>query len=204
MIWRERRVLLGILGVLLLANAVFFFTYRVQYQSRLDAMDQRLAEAKTQLEQARAARLASESRFQSYRQIEKDVQEIYNEHWNTQRRRLTAMIAEVKRLTVASSLVPATIGFSKDDVAVKTPAASGRRGASLGASEVGITFGVEGTYEQVRRLINLLELSRQFVIIQQLGLSARDGNHLTMSLQLKTLFRDERPGEAGDLANQRL
>ena len=31
MIWREHRILLIVLGVLFIANAIFFFTYRVQY-----------------------------------------------------------------------------------------------------------------------------------------------------------------------------
>ena len=202
MIWREKRILLSILGVLLAANALFFFTYRVQYQSRLDSLDVRMAETKKQLDDARAARVSAERRYQSYQQIEKDVQEIYNEHWATQRERLTAMIGEVKRLTLASSLVPSSIGFTKTDVEIKSTPTAGRRTATanLGASEVGISFGVAGTYEQVRRLINLLELSRQFVIIRQVGLAAREGNQLTLSLELKTLFRDEKPG----VANQRL
>ena len=37
MIWREKRVLLIVLGVLLAANTVFFFTYRVQYKNRLQS-----------------------------------------------------------------------------------------------------------------------------------------------------------------------
>ena len=206
MIWRERRILLGVLGALLVANLIFFFTYRVQYQSRLDEMDQRLVDAKKQLDEARATRLASERRYASYRQIEQDVQTIYNEHWNTQRARLTAMIAEVKRLTVASSLVPTSVGFSEAKVSVKNVTAGpSRRGANLGASEVGISFGVSGTYAQVRRLVNLLELSRQFVIIEQVGLAAHDANNLTLSLQLKTLFRDEKQGEPRQsVTNQRL
>src|SRR5205807_1245036 len=39
MIWREKRILLIVLGVLLLANTIFFFTYRVQYVSRLEDLD---------------------------------------------------------------------------------------------------------------------------------------------------------------------
>ena len=39
MIWREKRTLLFVLGAALLANAIFFFTYRVQYENRLRALD---------------------------------------------------------------------------------------------------------------------------------------------------------------------
>ena len=41
MIWRERKIPLMVMGVLLLGNVFFFFTYRVQYQSRLHDLDTR-------------------------------------------------------------------------------------------------------------------------------------------------------------------
>lgn len=191
MIWREKRVLLIVLGILLFANVVFFFTYRVGYQARLTDIDERLAQAEGQLAQTRSARIRAEQQYRSYKQVEADVAKIYNEHWGTQTERLTAMIAEVKRLTVASSLVPRSIGFSETSIEVKTASERRIRKAPIGANEVGISFGVTGTYEQVRRLINLLELSRQFVIIDQIGLAAGDGQNLNFNIHVKTLFRDD-------------
>jgi hypothetical protein len=210
MIWREKRVLLIVLGVLLLANIVFFFTYRVQYQSRLQELDDRLAQADGQLQQARTARVRAEQTYRSYKQIETDVDRIYNDQWATQSERLTAMIAEVKRLTVASSLIPTRINFGQTVVDVKrmqrNTGTTGRRvkRESIGATEVNVTFGVQGTYEQVRRLINLLELSRQFVIISQIGLSAREGTVLDLNLHVKTLFREDDPRSADNDPNSRL
>lgn len=209
MIWREKRVLLIILGVLLLANLVFFFTYRVRYQSRLQDLDDRMAQAEGQLDQARTARIRAEQTYRSYKQIETDVDRIYDHHWATQSERLTAMISEVKRLTVASSLVPTTISFAQSEVerrketrpAVGAPRRVQRK--SIGATEVGITFGVQGTYEQVRRLINLLELSEQFVIISQIGLTARDAQVLDLNIHVKTLFREDDP-RAGTSPDTRL
>jgi Tfp pilus assembly protein PilO len=203
MIWREKRVLLIVLGVLLLANIVFFFTYRVRYQSRLDDLDQRMEQAESRLNEARTARVRAEQTYRSYKQIEADVARIYNEHWASQSERLTAMIAEVKRLTVASSLVPASVTYSAAEVKTtgpqQRPTAGSRRG--VGAIQVGIQFAVVGTYEQVRRLINLLELSRQFVIIDQITLAAADGQNLQFDLHVTTLFRDDEKTRA---ANDRL
>jgi hypothetical protein len=195
MIWRERRVLLVILGVLLLANAVFFFTYRVRFQGRVDSINDDLAQVEAQYEQARSARLKAEATFQSYRKVEGDVAQVFDQHWSTQAERFTALVAEVKRLAMASSLAPPSYGFSR------TIASTGRRKAQVGAAEVGIAFQVAGTYQQVRRLINLLELSQQFVIIDQISLMAREGQTLTLTLRLKTLFRDEK---TPDVANDRL
>lgn len=190
MIWRERRVLLIILGVLLAANAIFFFTYRVQYQSRLDALDQRLAQADEQLRAARTARLTSERQYQSYRQTGSDVKQVFEEYWSTEEQRLTVLLAEVKRLAQASSMVPKSYAFDRAAVA-KQEGRRGRAAAEIGATEVGIGFSVTGTYDQARRLINLLELSRQFVIIDQIGLQSEQGQELTLNLHIKTLFRDE-------------
>jgi Tfp pilus assembly protein PilO len=188
MIWREKRTLLITLGVLLAANVIYFFTYGVQYQSRLDGLDERLASAEERLEQARTARMRAEQTLESYRNVERDVLVVFDEHWSTEQKRLTQLIAEVKRLAVASSLVPATINFDRAQAGRITVARRG--GASIGATEVGISFSVQGTYEQVRRLVNLLELSPQFVIIDQISLGAAEGELLTLNLHVKTLFKE--------------
>ncbi len=185
MIWREKRFLLIILGLLLLGNTIFFFTYRVQYESRLRELDTRLEGARSRLQQARAARVAAEQQYASYKKIQRDVDEIYRQRWSTEAERLTSLIADVKRLAVRSQLVPKTYSFSR----FEPPKAL----EAIGATTVGIGFTVEGTYQQVRRLINLLEVSEQFVIIDQLTLTSASGELLTMTLHLKTLFRDGPP-----------
>jgi Tfp pilus assembly protein PilO len=190
MIWREKRTLLIILGVLLAANTMFFFTYRVQYQSRLDDLDARLEAAEQSLAQARQGRLATERQIQGYRKVEADISEVFDQHWSTQQKRLTAMIGEVKQLAIASSLNPQSYSFEQSGAETRVRAS--RRTEDIGATEVGMSFTVAGTYEQVRRLINLLELSRQFVIIDRISLSAAQDQTLTLNLQLKTIFRDDR------------
>jgi hypothetical protein len=195
MIWREKRVLLIILALILAANTVFFFTYRVQYQSRLDELDDRLAQVQGEYDQARSARIRAEQTFQSYRKVENDVLTVFNEHWNTQPERFTKMFAEVTRLAIASSLVPQAYTFGR---AEEKRVSSGSRKETLGATEVSITFGVQGTYEQARRLINLLELSRQFVIIESIMLNAADDQTLSLNLRLKSIFRDEETGLGSD------
>jgi Tfp pilus assembly protein PilO len=191
MIWREKRVLLILLAAALLANTMFFFTYRVRYQSRLDELDARVEEVQSELQRVHNARVEAEQTFQSYRKVEGDVLSVFNDVWSTQPQRFTALVSEVKRLTVASDLVPTSISFSRGDV---KKVSSGTKRQTLGASEVGISFGVKGSYQQARRLINLLELSRQFVIISAVSLSGGGGDDLSLTLQLKTLFRDEQPG----------
>jgi hypothetical protein len=183
-VWREKRILLGLLAVLLLGNTIFFFTYRVQYERRLKDLDDRRDQASMRLAQEKAQRLSAERRVASYRRISGDVQEIYNKQWATEAERLTALISEVKHLAVASQLVPRSISYAR----TAEPQRGGK--ARTAAEVVTIAFTVQGKYQQVRRLINLLELSQQFVIIDQIALSAAENQSLTLTLQLKTLFRD--------------
>lgn len=191
MIWKEKRLLLIILTLLLAANAIFFLTYRVQYQTRLDELDRRLEDAEGTLLNARNARLRAERNLTSYAKVEGDVKTVYDQHWSTRQQRLTALITEVKRLGEASGLVPSAYSFDRNQR--EEIAGSQQRGPAVGASEVGMSFTVQGTYAQARRLINLLELSRQFVIIDGIRLAAAENETLTLALHIKTIFRDDRP-----------
>ncbi len=189
MIWREKRILLIVLGVLLLANTLFFFTYRVQYVSRLQDLDATKEQAQGRLQQARRARITAEQQLAAYKKVQTDLQVLYNERWATPMQRLTTLIDEVKKLSAASHLEPPSYAFSSSET--KSTNVKG----SVGTTTVGITYTVQGTYEQVRRLINLLELSDQFVIIDGINLVSNGvaaDKTLTLNIRLKTLFRDTR------------
>jgi hypothetical protein len=190
MIWKEHRLLLGILIVLFAANVFFIFTYRVQYESRLQDAAQRLHDAEDGLAKARGTRVNAEQQLASYFKVQHELDKLYNERWSTQTERLTSLILEVKRLNAATKMEPAAYTFSEGG-ATSGSSDNRQRPGSVGTSTVGITFTVQGDYQQVRRLINLLELSEQFVIIDSIELagSAADPK-LTLNLRLKTLFRD--------------
>lgn len=221
MIWREKRIPLAILGVFLLANAVFFFTYRVQYESRLSGLEADKHAAEERLEQTRGKRAQTERQIAAFRKAQADLTAIYNDRWATEPQRLTALISEVKRLEEASQLVGRSHGFGKSEKDAK-------QATGLGTDVVTITFAVQGTYQQVRRLINLLELSDQFVIIDAVSLSGSNAaapipggegapapagpvavpppsnGPLTLNLRLKTVFRSTLPLPAAAKANQQL
>lgn len=184
MIWREKRTLLIVLALLLAANVFYFVTYRVQYENRLRALDARLDEVNAQLQEAKRVRVTAERQIAEYKKIQQDVSDIYDNQWSTQARRLTALIVEVKRLAAVNQLTPPTYSFAQTASKKQNPS------DKVGASQMTITFTVQGTYQQIRRLINAIELSDQFVIIEQIGLSSESGERLSMNLQLKTLFRD--------------
>jgi hypothetical protein len=199
MMWRDHKIPLIVIGVLLLGNIFFFFTYRVQYQSRLQDLETRSQDAQRRLQEAQRGRRAAEQQMASYDKVRADLQNLYDEQWSTQSRRFTLLFEEVKRLATASHFDPRSFNFSRTESAQSVNKETG-----IGSTAVSVSFTVQGTYDQVRRLINLLELSRQFIIIDGLGLAGgSDAKSLTMNIRLKTLFRDP-PAPIAGRTNQQL
>jgi hypothetical protein len=181
MIWREKKWLLVGLGAFLLANLLYFVTYRIRYEQRVADLDQRLEEAQDQLQKRRNGRAAAEQELLAYQDAVKDIDVVYGDWWSTSERRLAPMIIEIRQLAARSQLTLRAINYDLT-----------QQKNELGANFFGISFAVQGTYSQIRRLINLIELSRQFVIIDEISLSGdpTGSNLLQMNLRLKTLFRD--------------
>ena len=112
MIWREKRVLLIVTGTLLLVNLLFFFTYRVQYQQRVDDLRGRLDQAQAQLDAATARRVDLEGELAAHDTLVTTIDSVYEEWWSTPDERLTKVIVEVQELGSSSGLVRKSISFS--------------------------------------------------------------------------------------------
>jgi hypothetical protein len=203
MIWREKRVWLIVLGLMLAADVFFFVTYRVQFQKRKEDVEARRVQSEAQLAKEHSIRMTAEETYARYGKLQADLDALYNSRWATQSERLTPWINEIKKMAVASQLVPRILSFGHDeDKGSATLAGTKLKG--IGTITASVTYSVQGNYQQVRRLINLLELSDQFVIIDSLTVSAggSDPNLLTLNLRLKTLFREPRTGPAAPRTQQ--
>lgn len=197
MIWREKRVWLIVAGILLAANLGYFFTYRVRFETRLKDAEASLHQAEDNLAKAKAARVAAEQQLAAYHKVTSELQVLYNQKWATEIERFTPLVLEVKRLTAACQMVPRTLQFSKVEVPRQNKA------GAIGTSTVAIAFSVQGDYQQVRRLINLLELSDQFLIIDSIALGGNATDpKLTLNIRLKTLFREPATTGPGVAAQQ--
>lgn len=191
MIWREKRTVLGVIAFILLINVVFFLTYRVRYQQRVDDLHRRLEGQKVSLEQARQSRMAVEKRIRGFEAVEKDLKWVHSDLWSTPDARLVALIVEINRLARQSQLVPRSISYSLDEARGESTL---RMSKEDRGTVMSISFSVAGSYQQVRRLLNLIELSKQFVIIDSVtlaGASAED-RKLQLNIGLKTVFSESR------------
>lgn len=105
---------------------------------------------------------------------------------------MTRVLAEIKDLCNRAGIPPSSLSYEKQvlegqDVSRRT-----------------ITFAVNGSYAQLRQLINFIELSDSFLILDQVSLRGNDveGAPLRISLSLSTLFTSTpraTPDEPADL-----
>lgn len=184
MIWRERKWLLIGLGILLLINIIFFVTYRVRYENRIEGLDNDLAAVRQDLSEAIERRREAQQLLASVDRTRKDLELVYNDWWSTRPERLAPMIVELQMLAKKSGLTPPGRNYNWSEQ---------QSGQTAGAETLSVGFRVEGTYEQIRNMINLIELSPHFIIIEEVSLvdASEGGRNLAMSLTLKTLFRSE-------------
>lgn len=178
--WRDRRLVLPLLGILLVINLVVFFTYRVQQQNRIESLRERRAELEQELQKAQLARETARQQIASVSRLEKELVRIFDQSWGTPDERLTPLLRELYRHANESGLQPSSRTYGNEQTS--------REGE---ATAMTISFGVEGTYEQLREMIQLIETSDQYVVIDSLSLGERENAGLTITIELRTLFRED-------------
>ena len=104
------------------------------------------------------------------------VAELYESRLATEAVRLTEVIAEVKGLARRANLEPRSISYSDVDI------------EEHGLIQKSIVFGVEGSYSEIRQMINLLEISEMFLILEEIRLRENAGETLGIDLVVSTLF----------------
>ena len=134
-----------------------------------------------QLRRYRMDVLKSLARIEANR---KDIEDFYESRLATERIRLTAVISEVKDLARRAGLEPGSISYPSEPV------------EKFDLSTRFMVFSVDGRYAQLRRLINFLELSDMFLVVNEISLSGHgNGESLRISLRLSTTFRGEQQEE---------
>jgi Tfp pilus assembly protein PilO len=174
---RNRTIALGVLAFLLVVNLLIFFTYRVRQRARIDDLVARREATEARLVDARNLRSSKERHLQALKDEQDKVKHIYDDRWSTPQRRLVPLLLELRALAEKSSLIPQSIAYTLQDAE-----------KNQGTTAVKIMFGVEGSYANVRKLVNLIELSPQFVYIDAISISNNEAGALRLNLSLKTLF----------------
>ena len=181
LLWREKRAWILSIALLLTLNTLFFFTYRVRYEQRVDDAYARLQQSKEQLAVARARRADYQGQLAAHKKLTETITTVYDTWWSTPDERLTDVIREVRSLVEKSGLSLASLSFSRNETNDES-----------GTTTVDIAFGVQGTYQQVRQLVNLIELSEEFLMIDAISFSGdRENGTIGLTLRVRTLFKGE-------------
>lgn len=180
--------------VFFVLNLAFFSTYRLVYAGRVEGLrstveqrEERLASLQAQSREV--AELVATARGSRVR-----MEELYRDRLSTQRNRFTAITSEIRELARRAGLEPAAMSYPSEEV------------EDYGLVKRYFTFGVSGTYVELRQFVNLLELTPSFVVLEQVTLSGDEGAELDIRLNLSTLFVEEErapelvasDGEGGD------
>lgn len=186
-IWRQRLWVWLPALLFFLANAGAFSVYRLGYAGQVQSLEEDVEEQERALAQLQGERRQKEGLIGRARLNEQRVRQLYNERFSTRSRRLTSVTDEIKGLAAQAGLSPNQITFPEEVI------------EQYGLVKRSYVFSVEGTYFELRRFINLLELSDSFLILEGVDLSesSRESEpELRINLQISTLFNRD-PNAAG-------
>lgn len=193
-IWRQRLWIWLPALLFFLANAAAFTVYRLGYAGQVQSLEASLEEVDEQLAPQNQKSRVLEQRLQRARATEVAVRKLYDEVFATRAERLTKVTAEVRSLARKAGLNPRTISYPQREI------------EDYGLVKRSFVFPVEGTYEELRQFLNMLELTDSFLTLEAITLSEEGGDEgpeLRMNLTLSTLFAEESGSESSVLARRR-
>lgn len=176
--WR-RMLKLWLPGLLLLiVNMGVLSTYRFLLAGQAQMRSSRVERLSAELAELQAHRQALDEVMTKAEVNRLRVEEFYAGWLSSEAERLTQVIAEVKKMARASGVE--TSGFRYPDEILEEYELVRRS----------IVFSVEGSYKELRRFIHSIELSDQFLILEEVGVNESRGEDSTIKVRMgvSTLF----------------
>jgi len=162
--------------LLVLLALAALLAYPLRFAGRAEVTQEELAEARQELAALAAQHQRVAARVAEITRTRQAVASFYQDRLSTESARLTRIIAEVKELASRAGLSPSQISYPSEPL------------EDYGLRRRGFVFQVDGTYADLRKLVNLLELSDSFLTLEKVDLSGADGGRLRIQLRLSTLF----------------
>jgi Tfp pilus assembly protein PilO len=181
-IWRLRLWVWVPALLFFLANATAYVVYRFGFADRVESLEASLAETQKKLAPLATQRAHLERLIQRSQRNEVEIRRLYDERFSTRSQRLILVTAEVKQLARKAGLEPLSITYPQQPI------------EEYGLIKRSFTFSVDGTYLELRKFINLLELSDSFLTLEEVTLAGEtrgEGPELNIRLSLSTLFASE-------------
>lgn len=158
-IWRQRLWVWAAALAFVALNGIGLLVYLFAYSDRVKTLEVDLRDQGKRQADVHAAHLHSEDLLRQARVNRERILQLYDEHFSTRRRRLTGVTAEVKDLAGRAGLVPRSITYPEEQI------------QQYGLIKRSFIFSVDGTYADLRKFINLLELSDSFLTLEDVALA---------------------------------
>ncbi|MGB6362008.1 MAG: hypothetical protein WBG64_05005 [Thermoanaerobaculia bacterium] len=166
--------------ILCLVGVAILSTYGLVLASQASFREGRVERRRAELDLLESSRSVLAESVESARINQERVDEFYVSELSTESQRVTQIIAEVKTLARRAGLEPTVISYPDE------------RLRQYNLVKRSIVFAVEGTYVEIRRFINFLELSEFFLTLEEIQLgSGGQGAELRINLKISTLFAEE-------------
>jgi hypothetical protein len=158
-IWRQRVWVWAIALGFLIVNICGLLVYELGYANRVETLRRDLREQAAKLGDERAERQRLLDLLRQARLNRESILRLYGEHFSTRRQRLTGITAEVKSLASRAGMVPRAINYPEEQI------------QQYGLVKRSFIFNVDGNNTDLRKFINLLELSDSFLTLESIGLN---------------------------------
>jgi type IV pilus assembly protein PilO len=179
-IWRQRVWVWLPALVFFLLNLAAFAVYRLGYAGNIQSLETELDGQHHELATLKARQRELDSLLLRADANRRRVEELYDDRFSTRRRRLTEVTAEVLSLARRAGLAPEILSYPEQEI------------EDYGLIKRSFVFSVSGTYLELRKFVNLLELSDSFLTLEDASMTQDPkGSELRMSLRLSTLFAKE-------------
>ncbi|HSS48957.1 MAG TPA: GspMb/PilO family protein [Thermoanaerobaculia bacterium] len=176
-IWRQRLWIWVPAVLFFLANAVAFSVYKLGYAGQVEQLDVEIHAQEQKRHELNGQYQQLQTMIASVRTNQEQVQQLYADRFSTRSRRLTTVTQEVKDLARQAGLSPRAITYPEREI------------QDYGLIKRSFNFSVQGPYPALRKLVNLLETSHSFIVIDELSVASNtEGPELRIDLTLSTLF----------------
>lgn len=164
--------------VLLVVNLAVLSTYRFLLAGQAQMSSARVERLSDEVEALRQHRLALDEVLSRAEENRLRVEEFYERWLSSEADRLTQVITEVKKMARASGVQSS--GFRYPDEVLE----------EFELVRRSIVFSVEGSYKELRSFIDAIERSKQFLMLEEIGVTDSGGKESTIRVRLRvsTMF----------------
>jgi hypothetical protein len=161
-IWSQRLHIWLPAAIFFSANLVALGVYRFGYANGVGSLKERLQQVQAEQRSREADHHRREALLQQAMVNRKRIDALYNESFSTRKRRLTGITAEVEALAERAGLEPRTFNYPEQEI------------EGYGLTKRSFVFSVSGSYLDLRKFINLLEVSDSFLTLEAVTASRGD------------------------------